>query len=176
MHAVCPDREEVSQPVARASTEGVRRVQDGIAKGTPWGSIVPVSGWVRWSHTLPLLGVLLMVGVGLSLTPDPAGHGTHQQLGLPPCTIHYLTGRLCPSCGLTTSVSAILHGQFALAWRANPIGFLVVAGALAVAGNSLMVLLSGRSVRVENTRLTLLLLALLMLWLLHGAIRFFLSA
>jgi hypothetical protein len=33
-------------------------------------------------------------------------------------------------------------------------------------------LLWGRSVRIENTRFTLLLLALLSLWLLHGAMRF----
>jgi hypothetical protein len=118
----------------------------------------------------------MMVGVGLYLSPDPAGHGTHQQLGLPPCTIHFLTGRPCPSCGLTTSVSAIVHGQFALAWRANPIGFLIVAGAIAVTCNSLMALVWGRSVRLESTRFTLLLLALLGIWLLHGAVRFFLAA
>lgn len=137
-----------------------------------WIELAPVSGWARWSHALLLLGVLVMVGVGLYLTPDPAGHGTHQQLGLPPCTIYYLTGRPCPSCGLTTSVSAILHGQFGLAWRANPMGFVIVAGAVVVALNSLFALLWGRSVRIENTRFTLLLLALLALWLLHGAVRF----
>jgi hypothetical protein len=139
---------------------------------TCWIEIVPVSGWARWSHALLLLGVLVMVGVGLYLTPEPAGHGTHQQLGLPPCTIYYLTGRPCPSCGLTTSVSAILHGQFGLAWRANPMGFVIVAGALAVAINSLLALFWGRSVRIENTRFTVLLLGLLAIWLLHGAVRF----
>jgi len=139
---------------------------------TRWVELAPVSGWARWSHALLLLGVLVMVGVGLYLTPDPAGHGTHQQLGLPPCTIYYLTGRPCPSCGLTTSVSAILHGQFGLAWRANPMGFVIVVGAVVVALNSLFALLWGRSVRIENTRFTLLLLALLALWLLHGVVRF----
>jgi hypothetical protein len=139
---------------------------------TRWIELALVSGGARWSHALLLLGVLVMVGVGLYLTPEPAGHGTHQQLGLPPCTIYYLTGRPCPSCGLTTSVSAILHGQFGLAWRANPMGFVIVAGALAVAINSLLALFWGRSVRIENTRFTLLLLGLLAIWLLHGAVRF----
>jgi hypothetical protein len=139
---------------------------------TRWVEFAPVSGWARWSHALLLLGVLVMAAVGLYLTPDPAGHGTHQQLGLPPCTIYYLTGRPCPSCGLTTSVSAILHGQFGLAWRANPTGFLIVAAAGAVALNSLFALLWGRSVRIENTRFTVLLLGLLAIWLLHGAVRF----
>ena len=139
---------------------------------TRWVEFAPVSGWARWSHALLLRGVLVMAAVGLYLTPDPAGHGTHQQLGLPPCTIYYLTGRPCPSCGLTTSVSAILHGQFGLAWRANPTGFLIVAAAGAVALNSLFALLWGRSVRIENTRFTVLLLGLLAIWLLHGAVRF----
>jgi hypothetical protein len=137
-----------------------------------WIELAPVSGWARWSHALLLLGVLVMVAVGLYLTPDPAGHGTHQQLGLPPCTIYYLTGRPCPSCGLTTSVSAILHGQFGLAWRANPMGYGIVAAATAIAFNSLFALLWGRSVRIENTRFTVLLLGLLAIWLLHGAVRF----
>ncbi|BCW94837.1 MAG: DUF2752 domain-containing protein [Fimbriimonadales bacterium] len=141
---------------------------------TGWIEIAPVSGWARGSHALLLVGVLVMVGVGLYLTPDPAGHGTHQQLGLPPCTIYFLTERPCPSCGLTTSVSAILHGQFALAWRANPLGFLIVAIAIAVALNSLMALGWGRTLRIENTRFTFLLLGLLTLWLMHGAVRFWL--
>ena len=149
----------------------MREMRQMLAE-TRWIELALVSGGARWSHALLLLGVLVMVGVGLYLTPDPAGHGTHQQLGLPPCTIYYLTGRPCPSCGLTTSVSAILHGQFGLAWRANPMGYVIVAGALAVAVNSLLALLWGRSVRIENTRFTLLLLALLTLWLLHGAVRF----
>ena len=149
----------------------MREMRQMLAE-TRWIELALVSGGARWSHALLLLGVLVMVGVGLYLTPEPAGHGTHQQLGLPPCTIYYLTGRPCPSCGLTTSVSAILHGQFGLAWRANPMGYVIVAGALAVAVNSLLALLWGRSVRIENTRFTVLLLGLLAIWLLHGAVRF----
>ncbi|MCS6918909.1 MAG: DUF2752 domain-containing protein [Fimbriimonadales bacterium] len=141
-------------------------------RGGKWLEWVAVSGWARWSHALLLLGVLVMFGVGLYLTPNAQGHGTHQQLGLPPCTIYFLTGRPCPSCGLTTSVSAILHGQLALAWRANPIGFVIVVAALAVALNSLYALLTGRSLRIEPSRFSLILVALLSIWLLHGAVRF----
>lgn len=145
------------------------------SRGVKWLEFVPVSGWARWSHALLLLGVLLMFSIGLYLTPNAQGHGTHQQLGLPPCTIHFLTGRPCPSCGLTTSVSAILHGQLALAWRANPLGFLIIAAALAVALNSLLALFAGRSLRIEPGRFNLILIMLISLWFLHGAIRFFLS-
>lgn len=143
------------------------------SRGVKWLEVAPVSGWARGGHALLLLGVLVMFGVGLYLTPNAQGHGTHQQLGLPPCTVYFLTGRPCPSCGLTTSVSAILHGQFALAWRANPIGFLIIATALAVALNSLLALVVGRSVRIEPNRFNLLLVVLISLWLVHGGVRFF---
>lgn len=137
-----------------------------------WIEYASVSGWARWGHAFLLLGVLVMFGIGWYLTPNPAGHGTHQQLGLPPCTIYFLTGRPCPSCGLTTSVSAILHGQFALAWWANPIGYLVVAAAVVVGLNSLLTLVSGRTLRIDRNRLTLIMVVLLSLWLLHGLVRF----
>ncbi|MDW8107300.1 MAG: DUF2752 domain-containing protein, partial [Armatimonadota bacterium] len=102
-------------------------------------------------------------------------HGTHQQLGLPPCAIYLLTGRKCPSCGLTTSVSALLHGQLTLAWRANPIGFLIVALAIVVAANSLYALVRGRSLRVDPEKFSYLALGLLTIWLVHGAVRFILG-
>ncbi|MDD6119479.1 MAG: DUF2752 domain-containing protein [Selenomonadaceae bacterium] len=37
-----------------------------------------------------------------------------------PCPIHYLTGYLCPGCGITTICLALLQGDFATAWQANP--------------------------------------------------------
>jgi len=152
-----------------------RVIPGRTAVGGSWIKFTSVSGWARWSYALLLLGVLVMFGVGWYLTPNPEGHGTHQQLGLPPCTIYFLAGRPCPSCGLTTSVSAILHGQFGLAWRANPIGFLIVAAAVAVGLNSLLALISGRTFRIDFNRFNLILIVLLSLWLLHGMVRFFLA-
>lgn len=150
---------------ARLQEGGKRRVAE----------IVPVAGWARWSHALLLTGVLIMFAVAWYLTPNPQGHGTHQQLGLPPCTIYHLTGRPCPSCGLTTSVSAIVHGQLRLAWRANPVGFLIVGIALGVALNSLYALLRGRSVRLDLDWVNRILLVLLSVWLIHGVVRFLLG-
>lgn len=68
---------------------------------------------------------LFITIVGLSLSPDPTGHGTHQHLGLPPCPSVLLFDRPCPGCGLTTSWTALLHGNFALAFAAHPIGPLM---------------------------------------------------
>lgn len=67
----------------------------------------------------------IITAIGIYLHPDHLGHGTHQQLGLPPCPSVLFLDRPCPGCGLTTSWSALLHGDFALAFRAHPFGPIV---------------------------------------------------
>jgi hypothetical protein len=59
------------------------------------------------------------------LEPDPRGFGTHQRLGLPPCTFRVLFQISCPSCGMTTSFSHFSRGEFGSAWRANPAGLML---------------------------------------------------
>lgn len=71
---------------------------------------------------------LFLIGgfaIAASLQPDPSGFGTHQQLGLPPCTFRFLFGKMCPSCGMTTSFSNFVRGQFVAAARANSAGLLL---------------------------------------------------
>ncbi len=63
--------------------------------------------------------------VARALTPSPAGFGTHQQLGLPPCTFLHWTGFPCPSCGLTTCFAFAAHGEFIAAFIAQPFGVLL---------------------------------------------------
>lgn len=63
--------------------------------------------------------------VGATLHPFEQGHGTHQQLGLPPCPSVLLFDRPCPGCGLTTSWSALIHGNLPLAFHAHPLGPLM---------------------------------------------------
>jgi Protein of unknown function (DUF2752) len=58
----------------------------------------------------------------MQLEPSPAGHGTHVQLGLPPCGFLALTGLPCPGCGLTTSFVHLLRGELSAAALANPLG------------------------------------------------------
>ncbi|MBI4238079.1 MAG: DUF2752 domain-containing protein [Deltaproteobacteria bacterium] len=62
------------------------------------------------------------------LTPSPTGIGTHEQFGLPPCPLHWLTGWPCPACGLTTSWCHLSHGAWAAAFRAHLLGPLVPIG------------------------------------------------
>jgi Protein of unknown function (DUF2752) len=85
-------------------------------------------GWL--SRGLLVVAALLLAGVlGLSrvLTPDPRGYGTHTQLGLRPCTFAVMTGRLCPTCGMTTAYSWFMRGRIDRSWRANPAGCLFAA-------------------------------------------------
>ena len=66
--------------------------------------------------------------VGLYLSPDKHGHGTHQQLGLPPCPSVLLFDRPCPGCGLTTSWTSTLHGNFITAFKSHPLGIPMYLG------------------------------------------------
>lgn len=60
--------------------------------------------------------------IGACLSPSRAGHGTHEELGLPPCGFVLLFDRPCPGCGLTTSWTAFIHGHFAEAFHAHLLG------------------------------------------------------
>jgi len=60
--------------------------------------------------------------IGATLRPDASGHGTHQQLGLPPCPSVLIFDRPCPGCGLTTSWTAFIHGDLHTALHAHPLG------------------------------------------------------
>lgn len=93
-----------------------------------------------------LLGCLAFV-VAAMLSPydaarQPLSHGTHRQLGLPPCAIQTLTGFPCPSCGMTTSVALVMHGDVVAASQTNWAG-LIVAGLGLVATAWLVAIAAG---------------------------------
>jgi hypothetical protein len=71
------------------------------------------------------LAVIAGFTVAYRLEPDPRGFGTHQRLGLPPCTIRAVFGIPCPSCGMTTSFANITKGHWQAAARANVAGLLL---------------------------------------------------
>lgn len=78
-----------------------------------------------------LLGTatLLIAGFAVArcLSPDPQGFGTHQQLGLPPCTTRMLFGFPCPGCGMTTCFAHFVRGEFVLAANANLAGVVLAS-------------------------------------------------
>jgi len=77
-----------------------------------------------------LIPVAFLV-LNLFLEPDPRGHGTHQQLGLPACGARDLVGLPCPACGVTTSVTELVHGRPLRSFVVQPFGFALAVGALA---------------------------------------------
>lgn len=82
----------------------------------------------RRGQVLLALWSLLLVGVfGVAwmLTPDPRGFGTHQRLGLPPCTFQAVVDIPCPTCGMTTSFSHFIRGEMVASVEAHPAGFLL---------------------------------------------------
>ena len=87
------------------------------------GGKVLLAGWS--------LFLLAGFAVATFVSPDSRGFGTHQQFGLPPCTIRMLTGVPCPSCGATTSFAHFVRGEWPSAIRANGAAF-VLACVLAV--------------------------------------------
>ncbi len=131
----------------------------------PIGDVRPT----RSERTLLGLMAVGMIGVfviAFALQPDPRGFGTHQQLGLPACTFRTFTGFDCPHCGMTTSFSNIVRGDFGAAWKANPVGIpLAIICALCIPW-WLLVSLTGRMpVTREPLR-----------WLVFGAIGYVVTA
>jgi len=79
-------------------------------------------------------GWVVVTALCLWLRPDAHLHGTHQQLGLPPCPSVLVLNRPCPACGMTTSWSALVHGNLPMAFAAHPLGPVMYAFYTAWAG------------------------------------------
>lgn len=88
-------------------------------------------------------GLLGVVGVGLSGVYAASGIGL-------PCPWRYLTHTLCPFCGSTHLGVALLHGDIAGAWAANPFVFVLLAGLMVVSVFWTVELLGGPAVRLPG--------------------------
>jgi hypothetical protein len=87
------------------------------------------------------------LAAGVLLVPSPTGTGTHRVLGLPECGMLKMTGKPCPTCGVTTSFVLAAHGRFAESLVNQPFGFVlfwVVGGSLV---GLVAALVRGRSVQ-----------------------------
>jgi len=80
-------------------------------------------GWrVRCLLFAAAAGLSGVLGLARTLVPDPRGYGTHEQLGLRPCSFLTITGHLCPTCGMTTAYAWMMRGKLVRSWEANPAG------------------------------------------------------
>jgi len=87
-------------------------------------------------HERIVWGIILFVCLTLlilaaSIDPDRRGHGTHEQLGLPPCGIVEMYDVPCPSCGYTTTFAYAIRMRWIAAIVNQPFAFIVFLFTLA---------------------------------------------
>lgn len=118
-------------------------------------------------------GLAVLLGTAALLTPDSRGHGTHEQLGLPPCTFATLAGRRCPACGMTTAWSHLTHGNVFAAVRTHASGTALGILTVLLSGCSLAYAVVGRlRVRLPSEKVLLLFgIAMLMFMLVEWLMR-----
>jgi len=87
---------------------------------------------VRVAAGVLALLILTVLVLAATLQADPAGHGTHTQLGLPACGFAVATGKPCPTCGMTTAFSHAAHGNLVASFLVQPGGLLASLGAAAL--------------------------------------------
>lgn len=115
---------------------------------------------------------LVVTVVAITLAPSSEGHGTHTQLGLAPCPAVLMWGRLCPGCGLTTSFTALVHGNFGAAFTSHPIGPALYAIFTVTALASLAAALRGKRLQTNTRPFNLLLISLFVVFFAYGFWRF----
>lgn len=89
--------------------------------------------------------IMAVMAVAIWLQPDDRGLGTHEQLHMGACNFLATTGWPCPTCGMTTSFSALAHGRFDMAVQAHAFGPVLAAAMLAIWAMAMAELVTGRA-------------------------------
>ena len=124
-------------------------------------------------------GVLLLLLVtAAAIKPDKRGYGTHQRLGLPPCSFKVVTGVRCPSCGMTTSWAYLVRGQIVNSVKSNCGGAFLGLVVIVMAPWALASGVRGRWLwRPFNERMALVTaLTLISITLIDWSVRFFVGS
>lgn len=132
----------------------------------PWYRGELATGVERMFLALFGLAGSIVLTIAMILPPAGAGHGTHQALGLPPCSFLAVTGLPCLSCGMTTSFAHTVRGEMPSALAAQPFGTLLAVVTILLVPVFFAGALTGRSVsrpigRLPWNRIGPVLLALL---------------
>ena len=102
------------------------------------------AGQVRLQAAAVALACWSILALAWWMTPTRVGHGTHEQLGMAPCSLLIRTGYPCPTCGMTTSFAATVRGSLPAGLRAHPFGVVLVAVVAAAAVAATVQTLTGR--------------------------------
>lgn len=98
---------------------------------------------------LTALGAISVLSLAAYLRPASAGYGTHEQLGMLPCTWAAVLDRPCPTCGMTTSFAHAANGSILASFAAQPFGaFLALLTASAFWGGMHVCMTGSRLGRV----------------------------
>ena len=92
---------------------------------------------------LPTVVILIIASV---LEPDPSGMGTHQQLGLSPCSFWLWFTIPCPMCGMTTTFSYMANVDILNAMRTQPFGVVLFLATLILMGIGFWDMVFGKKV------------------------------
>lgn len=123
-------------------------------------------------HLVWFLTWVFTVAMGLILRPHSRGHGTHEQLGLPPCPSVLLFGRPCPGCGLTTSWTLTIQGRIGEAFGSHALGPILFLGFTVSAFLCLYGFVKGKRLRSETKGVNWFLGAVALVFFAYGFARF----
>ncbi len=112
----------------------MRAVAESPSTGTALDEFLSERPWIsRFAWAAMGLAAWAVLVTASWLHADGRGFGTHQQLGLPPCTFEAMTRVPCPGCGLTTSFTHMAHLSPWSALDAHPMGPVLFLITLVVA-------------------------------------------
>ena len=94
-----------------------------------------------------------VLAVATTIAPNPAGLGTHRDMGFPSCNFLAVTGLPCPSCGMTTSFAWFVRGNVLASLYVQPAATLLAAAAGMTFWAGLYIAATGKPVYRLLTRL-----------------------
>ena len=154
--AIVPDREPEAAPEDLPVARPVRRRRE--REFVP--ATVRIGKFARAFLGIMALGFLAVFGIAAWLHPydetgQPYSMATHTQLGMAPCNMVVLYGKPCPSCGMTTSFSLLVHGDVWNSLKANWVGTLIAAFWMGLIPWGLLGAARGRVAWVKNLEMFL---------------------
>ncbi len=136
--------------------------------GVVVGPRFPVNRRTRVAWGITALVCASILGTAVYLPPNPAGHGTHEALGLPACGFILRTGFPCPTCGMTTAYSLFVRGRWIDSFVTQPAGMILAALTAALMVLAARVAIAGRMAYVDWDRASVRLMTGLGILILFG--------
>jgi len=120
-----------------------------------WRRDERISRFTRLVLLLMAAGFVAVFVIALTLRPyrddgSPREMATHTQLGLPECNFVAMTGKPCPTCGMTTSFAHLVRGNVWSSMKANWVGTLLAVYWFVLIPWAVVSSFRGRLFRVRN--------------------------